>query len=40
MPKMHLRYHGFTYRASGPFTKKKRKQKFKETVDSRYIYQN
>ena len=37
MPQMHLRQ---PYSASGPFTKiKKRIQKFKETGDSRYIYQ-
>ena len=38
---MHLRQPGFTYIACGPFTKnKERIQKFKETGDSRYIYQN
>ena len=38
---MHLRQPGFTYSDCGPFTKnKKRIQKFKETGDSRYIYQN
>ena len=37
---MHLRQLGFTYSAYGPFTKnKERMQKFKETRDSRYIYQ-
>ena len=41
MPKVHLRQPGFTYSACGPFTKnKERIQKFKETGDSRYIYQN
>ena len=41
MPEMHLRKPGFTYSACGPFTKNKEKiQKFKETEDSRYIYQN
>ena len=46
MPEMHLRQPGFTYSACGPFTKNKNKkiqrkiQKFKEPVDSRYIYQN
>ena len=41
MPKMHLRQPGFTYSPCGPFTKnKERIQKFKETGDSRYIYQN
>ena len=40
MPEMHLRQPGFTYDASEPFTKnKKRKEKFKETVNLRYIYQ-
>ena len=40
MPEMHLRKPGFTYSACGPFTKNKDKiEKFKETVDSRYIYQ-
>ena len=38
---MHLKQSGFTYSACGPFTKnKERIQKFKETGDSRYIYQN
>ena len=38
---MHLRQPGFTYSACGPFTKnKERKQKLKETVNSRYIYLN
>ena len=41
MPEMHLRQPGFTYSAWGQFTKnKERIQKFKETSDSRYIYQN
>ena len=41
MPEMYLRQPRFTYSACGPFTKnKKRIQKFKETGDSRYIYQN
>ena len=48
MSEMHLRQPGFTYSACGPFTKKKKKkerkkermQKFKDTGDSRYIYQN
>ena len=40
MPEMHLRQRGFTYSASEPFTKNKEKiKKFKETGDSRYIYQ-
>ena len=38
---MFLRQSGFTYSACGPFTKnKERIQKFKETGDSQYIYQN
>ena len=41
MPVMHLRQPGFTYSACGPFTNnKERIQKFKETGDPRYIYQN
>ena len=41
LPEMHLRQLGFTYSACGPFTKnKERIKKFKETEDSRYIYQN
>ena len=41
MHKMHLGQSGFNYSATGPFTKNKdRIQKFKETGDSRYIYQN
>ena len=40
MPEIHLRRLGFTYSACGPFTKnKERIKKFKETRDSRYIYQ-
>ena len=41
MPEMHLKQSGFTYSACGPFTKnKERIKKFKETGDSRYIYQS
>ena len=41
MPEMYLRQVGFTNSACGPFTKsKERISKFKETGDSRYIYQN
>ena len=41
MPEMHLRQLGFTYSASGAFTKSnERIQKFKETGDSRYTYLN
>ena len=41
MPEINFRQPGFTYSACRPFTKnKERIQKFKETRDSRYIYQN
>ena len=41
VPEMHLRQSGIIYSACGPFTKnKERIRKFKETGDSRYIYQN
>ena len=41
MPEIHLKQPGFTYSASGPFTKnKERIQKFKETVDTNYICKN
>ena len=41
MPEMHLKQLAFTYSACGKFTKnKKRIQKFKETGDTSYIYQN
>ena len=41
MAEMHLMQPGITYSACRPFTKnKERIQKFKETGDSRYIYQN
>ena len=41
MPEMHLKQLGFTYSARGPFTKnKERIQKFKGTVDTRYIYKS
>ena len=41
MPEIHLRQLWFISNAFGPFTKnKERIQKFKETGDSRYIYQN
>ena len=41
MPEIHLRQPWFISNAFGPFTKnKERIQKFKETDDSRYIYQN
>ena len=41
MHELYLRHPGFTYSACGPFNKnKERIKEFKETVDSRYIYQN
>ena len=41
MPDMHLRQSGFMYTAYIPFTKnKERIQTFKETRESKYIYQN
>ena len=41
MPEMHLRQSGFTYSACGPFTENKAWiQKFKETGDTSYIYEN
>ena len=40
MPKIHLRQPGFMWNACDPFTKNKEKiKKFKETGDTRYIYQ-
>ena len=41
MPEMHLKQQGFTYSACGPFSKnRERIQKFKETVDTSYLYKN
>ena len=40
MPEMHLRQPKFTYSVCGTFINKKIIKKFKETDDSRYIYQN
>ena len=41
MSEMHLTQLWFTYNACGPLTKNKEQlQKFKETGDSRYNYQN
>ena len=41
MPEMHLRQTAFTCSPCGPITKNKEKiKKFKETGDSKYIYQN
>ena len=41
IPELHLRQPGFTYSVGDPFTKnKERIKKFKETGDSRCIYQN
>ena len=40
-PEMHLSQRGFAYSTCVPFTKKKERiQKFKNSGDSRYIYQN
>ena len=41
MPEMHLRQPQFVYSACGPFTRHKgRIKKFKQTLDTRYIYRN
>ena len=41
MPEIHLRQTGFNYSACGPFTENKQRiQTFKDTGDSKYIYQN
>ena len=41
MPEMHLRQPGFAYSVCGNFTKtKERIGEFKETGDSRCVYQN
>ena len=41
MSEMHLKQPRFTYSASEPFTKNKRRiQNFKETKDIKYIYRN
>ena len=41
MPEMHLKNSRFTYSTGGPFTKnKERIQKFEDTGDKKYIYQN
>ena len=41
MPEIHFRQPGFTYSACGLFSKiKERIKTFKETGDSRYIYQS
>ena len=41
IPELHLKQPGFTYSASGPFTKnKERIQEFKESADPRYIHRN
>ena len=38
-PEMHLKQHGFTYSACGPYTKiKERIEKFKEKGKTKYIY--
>ena len=41
MPEMHLKQPGFTYSASGPFTKnKERIEKFMQTGNTDFIYKN
>ena len=41
MPEMHLKQPGFTYSASGPFTKnKERIEKFMKTRNTDFIYKN
>ena len=41
MPEMHLRQPGFTYSASGPFTKnKERIAKFMQNGNTDFIYKN
>ena len=41
MPEMHLKQSGFTYSVFGLFTKNKEQiPKFKETLDTNYIYKN
>ena len=41
MPEMHLKQHGFTYSACGPFTENEQIiQKFMEIGDTNYIYRN
>ena len=41
MPEMHLKQHGFTYRACGPLIKnKERIEKFLQTENTDFIYKN
>ena len=41
MPEMHLKQHGFTYSACGPFTKnKERIKKFMQNGHTNFIYKN
>ena len=41
MPEIHLKQHGFTYSACGPFTKsKERVEKFMQTENTGFIYRN
>ena len=41
MPEMHIKQPGFTYSASGPFTKnKERSEKFMQTGNTNFIYRN
>ena len=41
MPELHLKQPGFTYSASGPFTKhRERIQKFRDTGNLRHLFRN
>ena len=41
MPKLHLNQQGFTYSASGPFSKhRERIQKLRETGNLKHLYRN
>ena len=41
MPELHLKQPGFTYSASGPFTKhRERIIKFRETANLKHLYRN
>ena len=41
IPELHLKQPGFTYGASGPFTKHRESiQKFRETGNLKYLYRN
>ena len=40
MPQMHLKQPGFTYSACGPFSRKKKIEKFMQTGNTDFIYRN